>query len=121
MTTMMWYRLGSIFMFTSVALGAFGAHALKNKISPAMQVVFETGVRYQVYHALGLFVVGWLSEAHPNLMVNGAGWAFVTGILLFSGSLYVLSLSGISWIGAITPIGGMAFLIGWGLLIKNSV
>lgn len=102
-------------MFLAVALGAFGAHGLKNKLSPEMLAVFETGVRYQFYHALGLLFVGWLSTFQPR--ANTAGWAFVLGIFIFSGSLYVLSLTGVRSWGAVAPFGGLSFLIGWSILV----
>jgi uncharacterized membrane protein YgdD (TMEM256/DUF423 family) len=104
-------------MFVAVALGAFGAHGLRNRLSADMLAIFETGVRYQIYHALALLFVGWWSNAHPNAWVVRAGWAFVLGIVIFSGSLYVLSLSGVRTWGAITPVGGLAFLAGWVLLL----
>jgi len=103
-------------MLVAVALGAFGAHGLKSRLSPEMLAIFETGVRYQVYHALGLFAVAWVADKNPESLANAAGWALVIGIAVFSGSLYVLSITGIRWLGAITPIGGLAFLIGWVLL-----
>jgi uncharacterized membrane protein YgdD (TMEM256/DUF423 family) len=105
---------GALFGFLGVAFGAFGAHALKSRLSPDMLAVFETGVRYQMYHAFAILVVsaaiGRIGDA--NLLVL-AGWFFVAGVLLFSGSLYALSLSGIGVLGAITPVGGLLFLIGW--------
>lgn len=104
-------------MFIAVALGAFAAHALKNKISTDLLLVFETGVRYQVYHALGLFVVGFLSEKNLSPLMAWAGGSFTVGILVFSGSLYILSLTGVRWWGAITPLGGVAFLLGWAFLL----
>lgn len=112
---MMWIRIGSLFLFIAVALGAFGAHALKNKLTPDLLTIFETGVRYQFYHGLGLLFVGWLSTIQPR--ANMAGWAFTIGILIFSGSLYVLSLSGVRAWGAVTPLGGFAFLVGWLILV----
>ncbi len=117
---MLWFRLASLFMLMAVALGAFGAHALKNKLSADMLAIFETGVRYQVYHALSLFFVSWLSQVHLNSFVTAAGWAFTFGIFIFSGSLYILSLSGIRWWGAITPIGGLSLLVGWLLIFLSS-
>jgi uncharacterized membrane protein YgdD (TMEM256/DUF423 family) len=111
-----WAFAASVFMALSVALGAFGAHALKAKLTTEMLNVFEVGVRYQVYHALGLFVVAWLAQPSMGLresFINTAGWLFIVGILLFSGSLYGLSLSGIRWMGAITPLGGLCFIAGW--------
>jgi len=110
---MIWAKLGSIFMFLAVALGAFGAHALKNKLSTEMLAIFETGVRYQVYHSLALLFVSWIAQTYPQTRVAPAGWAFTLGIVIFSGSLYVLTLSGVRAWGAVTPIGGLAFLIGW--------
>lgn len=107
---------GSIMAFLAVALGAFAAHGLKPRLSPEMLTVFEVGVRYQMYHALALLAVAWASVRWPDSRAYIAGWAFLFGIVVFSGSLYLLSLTGIRWIGAITPIGGVAFLIGWILL-----
>jgi len=104
--------------FLAVALGAFGAHGLRARVSPDMLAVFETGVRYQMYHTFAILIVaaaiGRIGDA--SLLVL-AGWFFVAGILLFSGSLYALTLSGIGMLGAITPIGGLLFLIGWACLI----
>lgn len=108
---------GSIVAFFAVALGAFAAHGLKPRLTPEMLAVFEVGVRYQMYHALALFAVAWASSRWPDSRAHFAGWAFLFGIVVFSGSLYVLSLTGIRWIGAITPIGGVAFLIGWIILV----
>jgi len=109
--------LGSLAGFLGVGLGAFGAHGLKTRLSAEMLAVFETGVRYQRYHALALLVVsaalGHLGSAR---LLVGAGWLFVAGIVLFSGSLYALALSGVTTLGAITPIGGLAFLGGWACL-----
>lgn len=107
-------------MGVGVALGAFGAHALRGRLSADMLQVFETGVRYHFYHSLALFAVGWLAETHPSQWITGAGMAFVAGVLVFSGSLYVLALSGVRWWGAITPVGGLAFLVGWVLLAVGS-
>jgi uncharacterized membrane protein YgdD (TMEM256/DUF423 family) len=99
-----------------VALGAFGAHALEGRLTPGDLAVFETAVRYQMYHALALLAVSWLVQRHaPGGLV--AGWAFSVGILVFSGSLYVLVLSGQRWLGAVTPVGGIAFLVGWTFLL----
>lgn len=105
--------LGSLAAFLAVALGAFGAHGLKNRLSPEMLAVFEVGVRYQLCHALALLAVAWAVSRWPGPWVTASGWLFVAGIVVFSGSLYVLSLTGIRWLGAITPIGGLAFLAGW--------
>lgn len=117
----MWAAAGSILMFLAVALGAFGAHGLKNKLTPEMLTVYETGIKYHVYHALGLFIVAWLSEKSLSALVPAAGWLFLIGILLFSGSLYALSITGIRWLGAITPLGGLAFLMGWGFLAASII
>lgn len=106
----LFFSLGAVSAFVSVAAGAFGAHALRTRLDPSMLGVFETGARYQMYHALALLVVAWLASSRPATV---AGWLFVAGTVLFSGSLYVLSLSGVRWLGAITPLGGLAFLAGW--------
>ena len=105
--------LGSISAFLVVAAGAFGAHALRDKLPADLLNSFEVGVRYQMYHALGLFVVAWTLTQWPSPLLVTAGWLFVVGTVLFSGSLYILSLPGIRWLGAITPLGGVAFLAGW--------
>ena len=110
------FALGAVFGAIGVALGAFGAHALKATLRPEDLGTFEIGVRYQMYHALALFVVAWATTQWSASTVTGAGWAFVVGIVVFSGSLYTLVLTGQRWLGAVTPIGGVAFLIGWGLL-----
>ena len=110
------FLLGSLFAFLAVAAGAFGAHSLKAMLPAERLIVFETAVRYQMYHALALFAVGWVSQQCQHVALRTAGWLFVLGILLFSGSLYVLAFSGARWIGALTPLGGLAFLAGWALL-----
>lgn len=108
--------LGSVNAFLSVALGAFGAHGLKSRISPDMLAVYETGVHYHMMHALGLILVAILAEKWSSPLISWSGWALFVGIVLFSGSLYALSISGIRILGAITPLGGVSFLIGWVLL-----
>jgi uncharacterized membrane protein YgdD (TMEM256/DUF423 family) len=110
---------GAAGAFLSVALGAFGAHALKAMISPELQATFETAVRYQMYHSLALLGVGVLVMRiqHRHLVI--AGWLFVWGILLFSGSLYCLSLTRATWLGFVTPIGGILFLAGWAFLVAG--
>ncbi len=105
--------LGSVFALLGVAGGAFGAHSLKAVLSPEMLAVFETGIRYQMYHALALLFVGLAEDRCRSAIVRLAGWLFVVGIALFSGSLYALSLSGVRWLGAVTPLGGVAFIAGW--------
>lgn len=108
--------LGSVFGFLGVAIGAFAAHGLKNKLSSEMFQVFEVGVRYHMYHALALFAVAWaISVCHSNL-IAASGWFFTFGIFIFSGSLYALALSGVKVWGALTPIGGLMFLAGWAAL-----
>ena len=117
---MPWVRVGAVAMFLAVALGAFGAHGLRQRLAPEMLAVFEVGVRYHVYHALALFAVAWVADRNPGGLAQVSGWAFVLGILVFSGSLYLLSVTGVRWLGAITPIGGVAFLAGWVLLVLAS-
>ena len=105
--------LGGIGAFLSVALGAFGAHTFKSMLGPDLLSTFETGVRYQMYHSLALIALGVVLShvRHRNLIV--AGWLFVWGIVLFSGSLYLLSLTSARWLGIVTPMGGTLFLAGW--------
>ena len=104
---------GSLSAFMAVAMGAFAAHGLSQKLSPESLGAFEVGARYQMYHALALLAVGFAMERWPRGEWVIAGWCFLIGSVIFSGSLYALSLSGIRWLGAITPIGGLAFLLGW--------
>lgn len=107
----------ALFGGLGVVLGAFGAHALRDRLSQEMLAVFETGVRYQMYHALALMAVAVLVVKLPGSSMPAiAGWLFVAGIVLFSGSLYALTLTGQRWMGAITPLGGVAFVAGWALL-----
>lgn len=109
--------LASVFGGLAVALGAFGAHALSSRLSESLLNTFEIGVRYQFYHALALVAVVVALGRWPNSPpAVWAGWLFVAGIVIFSGSLYVLVFSGVRWLGAITPIGGVAFIAGWVLL-----
>jgi uncharacterized membrane protein YgdD (TMEM256/DUF423 family) len=109
----LFFAIGAISAFVGVAAGAFGAHALKSRLDPEMLAVFETGVRYQMYHAFALIVVAWAATRWPGTLVTTSGWLFLAGTILFSGSLYLLSLTGARWLGAITPLGGLAFLAGW--------
>ena len=114
--------LGAINAFLAVAFGAFGAHGLEGKLEPKYLEIWKTGVTYQMFHALGLLVIGILAGKLPSSsLISTSGWLMVTGILLFSGSLYVLSLTKISILGAITPFGGVAFLAAWILLILAAV
>ena len=108
--------LGAGFAGLAVAAGAFGAHLLKPILDTAMVGVFETAVRYQMYHALGLCIVAAIGDRDQRLQSAIVGWLFAIGIVLFSGSLYLLSLSGIRWVGALTPLGGAAFMAGWTVL-----
>ncbi|MHB2026924.1 MAG: DUF423 domain-containing protein [Elusimicrobiota bacterium] len=109
-----WAKAASFLMFLAVVLGAFAAHALKSVLNPERLSIYEVGVRYQAYHALALFAVSWLvSRDSSSRAAMTAGWCFMLGIALFSGSLYALSLTGARRLGAITPIGGLLFLIGW--------
>ncbi|MDZ7361858.1 MAG: DUF423 domain-containing protein [candidate division KSB1 bacterium] len=109
----LFFIIGSLSAFLAVAAGAFGAHGLKARLSADMLNTFEIAVRYHFYHALALFVVAWACTRWPSSMTTAAGWLFVSGILIFSGSLYTLALTGLRWLGAITPLGGLAFLAGW--------
>ena len=111
-----WIGIGSIFGALGVGLGAFGAHALKGRLSDHYLNVFEVGVRYQMYHALALLAVGFLSTRVDSSLLKGAGVSFSAGTILFSGSLYGLSLLGIKSLGMITPIGGLFFIVGWLLM-----
>jgi len=108
--------LGATLGGLGVAAGAFGAHMLKPILDLAMLGVFETAVRYQMYHALALCVVAGIGERRPTLRIAPVGWLFLIGVVLFSGSLYVLSLSEVRWVGVLTPLGGVALIIGWSLL-----
>ena len=109
----LFFVLGSLSGFVAVALGAFGAHALKARLDADLLVTFEVGVRYQMYHAFALLAVGWAQTRWPGPVLNASGWLFVAGTVIFSGSLYALSLSGQRWLGAVAPIGGLALLAGW--------
>ncbi len=121
MSSSSWLATGAIAAGIGVALGAFGAHGLKTRVAPDLLAVFETGVRYHMYHALALLAVAWASSRSGSPLVGAAGWAFLLGILLFSGSLYLLVFTGTRWLGAITPLGGLAFLVGWGLLAVGAL
>lgn len=107
------FLIGAVSAFVGVAAGAFGAHGLKSRLGEDLLAVFETGVRYQMYHALALLAAAWAASRWPGGLTTAAGWLFVAGTVIFSGSLYALSLSGQRWLGAVTPIGGLAFLAGW--------
>lgn len=103
----------SILLALAVAIGAFGAHGLKSHLSTEMMQIYKTGVEYHFYHALGLLLIGVLSISFPSGLLNWSAFFLLAGIIFFSGSLYVLSITGIKWIGAITPLGGLSFIAGW--------
>lgn len=107
------FTLGAVSGLLGVAAGAFGAHALRERLAPDLLAVFETGARYQMYHALALLAVGWATTRWPGPLPLWAGWLFAVGTLIFSGSLYLLALTGLRWLGAVTPAGGLCFLAGW--------
>lgn len=114
--------IGAINAMLAVALGAFGAHGLEGKISEKYLEVWKTGVQYQMFHAIGLFVIAFLLSKFPqSSLLTASGWIMLAGIVLFSGSLYVLSTSGIKVLGAITPLGGVAFIVAWILIVVAAV
>src|SRR5690606_4699434 len=117
----MYLASGSVLCFVSVALGAFAAHYLKSKLDPYYLEVFRTGVLYQFFHAIALILLGILVNQYPQVSFKIPGVMFVLGILFFSGSLYVLAVTGIKFLGAITPIGGVFFLVGWAVLFIKSI
>ncbi len=109
--------LASLSGMTAVMLGAFGAHALRDRLDDYARGVFETAVQYHFYHSLALLAVGLLAVSQPQtVMLKSSGWLFFIGILIFSGSLYLLSVTGVRWLGAVTPLGGLAFIAGWACL-----
>ena len=119
-TTKYFAIIGAFMMMLAVVFGAFGAHALKDILNEHMMDVYKTGVEYHFYHALGLFCVSFVSTfSKKTKLIKFAGYFMFVGIVLFSGSLYILSYTGISWIGIITPIGGLSFIVAWILLILS--
>ena len=121
-TAKLFLVLGCSAALLAVALGAFGAHALKARIAPELMTVYKTGVEYHFYHALGLILVGLAAFHLPeSAYLRGAGWAMLAGIALFSGSLYLLALTGLGWLGAITPVGGAAFITAWALFTLAAI
>jgi uncharacterized membrane protein YgdD (TMEM256/DUF423 family) len=112
----LWIAIGAVFSALGVGLGAFGAHALKSTLTERMLEVFEVGVRYQMYHAFGLIVIGLVASRLDSPLIHAAAIALMVGIFLFSGSLYAMAFTGIRQLGMITPVGGVAFMIGWCLL-----
>ncbi len=105
--------VGALLGAIGVGAGAFAAHGLKARLGADMLAVFETGARYQLWHSLAIIAVAWALSRWPSPMLILAGWLFVAGVILFSGSLYLLSLSGLRWFGVVTPFGGGAFILGW--------
>lgn len=108
--------VGAVAAFLGVTLGAFGAHGLRGRLSPEMMAVFQTGVQYHMYHALALVLTSAIMGRMSGWLIQTAGWCFAAGIVLFSGSLYLLAMTGVTILGAITPIGGLLFLAGWACL-----
>lgn len=108
--------LGALAAGLAVALGAFGAHGLSGRVTPERLEVYKTGVLYHMMHALALLAIGWAAQHWPGWPVHTAGYLFLAGIVLFSGSLYLLVLTDTAWLGAVTPFGGVAFIAGWILL-----
>jgi uncharacterized membrane protein YgdD (TMEM256/DUF423 family) len=113
--------LGAVFAFVGVAAGAFGAHALEARLPADLLAVYETGVRYELVHALALLFVGLAADRWPQAGWGRAGWLFVAGTILFSGSLFALSLTGLRVLGAVTPLGGLCFLAGWMLVLVSAM
>jgi len=116
MNARLWLFLGAVYGFLAVSLGAFGAHALRAQLTAEQMAIYRTGVDYHLGHALALLLVGSLALQRPGRGLNAAGACFAVGIPIFSGSLYLLSITGIRSLGAITPLGGVLFLAGWALL-----
>lgn len=114
--TKTFFALGAASAFIAVAAGAFGAHALADRLTPDRLDTFELGARYQMYHALALLAVAWATTRWPGGLTTAAGWLFVSGTVIFCGTVYALGLGAPRWLGAITPIGGLSFLAGWALL-----
>jgi len=112
----LFFLCGALSALVAVAAGAFGAHALKARLGPDLLTVFETAARYQMYHALALIAVAWAMSRWAAPQFRAAGWLFLAGTMLFSGSLYLLALTGIRGLGAVTPFGGLCFMAGWLLL-----
>ena len=116
-----WFMSTAIFGFLSVALGAFGAHSLRNVLDDYGKSIYEKAVLYQMFHTMALFAVGMMQHLNKEISFSLAGWGFFAGIILFSGSLYLLATTGMKWLGAITPIGGVAFPFGWFWLVVSII
>jgi uncharacterized membrane protein YgdD (TMEM256/DUF423 family) len=110
------FTAGAVFALIGVAAGAFGAHALEGRLTPERLATYDVAVRYQLYHAFALLAVAWASTHWPSGLIRTAGWLFIAGILIFSGTVYLLALGGPRWLGAITPLGGLSLIVSWGLL-----
>lgn len=117
----LWLAIAATYGFLAVALGAFGAHALRDKLAPDLAAIYRTAVEYHFWHALALMLVGVLATTRPMPGLNVAGAAFAAGILVFSGSLYALALTGVRALGAVTPIGGLLLLLGWAALAWSAL
>lgn len=115
-----WLLFAGVFGFLSVATGAFGAHALKGLLDAYSLNIYNTAVQYQMFHTLALLGVGLLQMALPQSSYRLAGWSFTAGMVLFCGSLYLLAISGMKWLGAVTPVGGLAFLTGWAAMLHTT-
>ena len=116
-----WFAAGAVLSGLGVLVGAFGAHGLRDRVTADMLAVFETGVRYHLIHGLAVLAVAWAASRWPNAWIGAAGWLFAAGIVVFSGSLYILAISGVRWWGAVTPIGGVCFLAGWAALAVGAL
>jgi len=115
------FAIGAASAFLGVMAGAFGAHALGALVAASHLAIWETAARYQIIHALALLAVGWAAERWPGRLIEAAGWLFVVGTVCFSGSLHLMALTGAGWLGPVTPLGGLAFLGGWGCLVWGSL
>lgn len=115
------FGIGAALAFVGVALGAMGAHALSHRLAADRLAIYEIAVRYQMYHALALLAVSWAVGRFPGGAVTAAGWLFVAGVLIFSGTLYGLAFGAPRWLGAVTPIGGLCFLAGWAALVFTAI
>ncbi|HCQ97920.1 MAG TPA: DUF423 domain-containing protein [Acidobacteria bacterium] len=116
-----WFATGALLCGLGVLLGAFGAHGLQSRLTAEMLATYEIGVRYHISHSLGLLAVAWATSRWPNAWTGSAGWFFVAGIVVFSGSLYVLAVTNARWLGAITPVGGLCFVAGWVALAMGAL
>ena len=116
-----WFAAGAVLSGLGVLVGAFGAHGLRDRVAADMLAVFETGVRYHLIHGLAIIAVAWAASRWPSAWIGAAGWLFAAGIVVFSGSLYILAISGVRWWGAVTPIGGVCFLAGWAALAVGAL